>query len=67
MNGSIYYLIQFHEKVKGENSLLTRQKPTISHWADVVEREPVGQFGHRLVSNLVWLETAKINVENKMV
>ena len=47
--------------------LLTRHKPTISHWADVVEREPVGQFGHRLVSNLVWLETVKIKVENKMV
>ena len=53
--------------MKGVNLLITRHKPTISHWADVVEHEPVGQFGHRVVSKLVWLETAKIKVENKIV
>ena len=65
MEAFTYYIIQFHGKVKGENLLLTRHKPTISHWADVVE--PVRKFGQRAFSSLVWLETTKIKVENKMV
>ena len=52
-------------KITVENLLLTRHKPTISHWGEAVE--PVRYFGNRVVSNLVWLETAKIKVENNIV
>ena len=59
------YIIQFHEKVKWENLLLTRHRPAISHWGDSIES--VWQFRQGVVSNLVWpLEIAKIKVENKV-
>ena len=65
----ISYIKHILGNVKIENVLdmyvLTWHKPTISHCADSVR--PVGKFGYRVDSNLVWLEIAITKVENKMV
>ena len=37
----LYYIIQCHGKVKGDNSIFTWHRPKMLHWVDVVVVEEV--------------------------